>query len=102
MASVTIADLTNTFEKLSEFMTKNHLVSPGFTLVLQRGSKTNGVAWRIYETPADPSDGSGLFVPMVGSDYLGTTRVEAERVLRERLDVLSAAFNPARFPNVIG
>lgn len=96
MASVTTKDLELTFDQYATFMQDNHLVSPGFELVLQKGGA--GLSWRVYETPAD-NPGSKLFPPMVGDNFLGVTRVESDRILRDRLNTLDAALNPTRKPN---
>jgi hypothetical protein len=50
-------------------------------LVLQEGSKTYGRAFRIHFTGGSKY-GSGHWEPRGFSDYLGSTKAEAERTLR--------------------
>ena len=50
-------------------------------LVLQAGSKTYGRAFRIHFTGGSKY-GSGHWEPRGFSDYLGSTKAEAERTLR--------------------
>ncbi len=50
-------------------------------LVLQEGSKTYGRAFRVHFSGGSKY-GSGHWEPRGFSDYLGTTKAEAERTLR--------------------
>ncbi|MEE6286570.1 hypothetical protein V2J52_02755 [Georgenia sp. MJ173] len=73
--SATLADVRATFAHAKR-TAESIGVDGADRWVLQEGSKTYGRAWRIY--CRDPETG-GLYG---ASDYLGTTRTEAERTLR--------------------
>ena len=68
------------------------LIPAGFHLVFSTGSKTYGNAYRValtgdavpYPGGVDFPNGSGHGHPPIGSDFLGLTKADAERALRER------------------
>ena len=71
------------------------LIPDGFHLVFSNGSKTNGNAYRValVGKPVTNDDGttswpngSGHGRPPLGSDYLGWTKDEADRALRNRIE----------------
>jgi len=89
--SVTIKDLNHIFKIYAEQVDKAGGVPDGAKLILSLGSKTYGRAFRVNLT----GDGtkpdvynSGHFRPLIGDDYLGMTKYEADQTLRTVLRVL--------------
>jgi len=73
------------------------LIPEGMHLTFSTGSKLYGIAYRVAltgdrVTAADGTTsypkGSGHGRPPLGSDFLGMTKAEAERALRERVDTV--------------
>ena len=80
----TIKELNWAFESYVAQMEGLGAVPAGARLVLSEGSKTYGRAFRVNLT-GDGSEGSrynsGHYRPLVGPEYLGMTKSEAEQTL---------------------
>jgi len=96
MQRTTTADVEAAFRRYVALCTENGLVDPAYEIQMSTGSKSNGIAFRVYtilrdrETPG----WSGHRRPPIGGDFLGMTKAEAFDALIERnstiADVLDA------------
>tara|TARA_R110000803_G_scaffold56935_2_gene114547 strand:- start:17157 stop:17462 length:306 start_codon:yes stop_codon:yes gene_type:complete len=89
--TVTTKDLDRIFEIYATEIAAAGGVPDGARLILSHGSQTYGRAFRVNLT----GDGtkpdvynSGHFKPLIGNDYLGMTKYEADQTLRTVLRVL--------------
>ena len=81
---ITVKDVRRQFELYVDTMERAGLVPEGWRLVLQEGSSTYGIGWRVYMVPINPEEGTGHHEPMVGDNYLGSTAREAHERLCDR------------------
>ena len=75
---ITNEDLDNMLARYTRALKRlgiNTGTSDGTTIGMQRGSKTYGIAFRLFTTGG--ALGSGHHRPPVGDDYLGMTKREA-------------------------
>lgn len=93
--SITRKDLNVVFEHVVRLATESGVVRPGMKLVLMEGSKTYGRAYRLYEQPINPEDGTGMHGTLLlgPGSYLGMTKSEAYLTLSTIRDVLYAVTN---------
>lgn len=88
--STTTADLKIAQRLYAEACKDLGLIPEGMHLTFATGSKLYGIAYRVALTGDRAGDGtypkgSGHERPPLGSDFLGMTKAEAERALRERV-----------------
>jgi hypothetical protein len=96
MQAITKQDVDNAFQRYVQICTENNLTTPDREIQLTHGSKTNGIAFRVYTVGRDRTlpGWSGHSRPPAGDDFLGMTKAEAYATLQERnrtiADVLDA------------
>ena len=79
-------DVEAAFQRYVRLCRDNDLVTEGREIQLTHGSKTNGIAYRVYTVGRDRTipGWSGHSRPPVGDDFLGMTKAEAYATLQER------------------
>jgi len=85
------ADLEQRFEQYVSALDRLDMIPEGYRVVLQHGSKSNGIAYRAWLTGVqvwneawhryDYPNGSGVSHPPTGDDFLGMTKAEAHEKL---------------------
>ncbi len=86
MQTTTKQDVDNAFQRYVRLCRVNDLVQEGREIQMSHGSKTNGIAFRVYTVGADKTapGWSGHGRPPIGGDFLGMTKAEAYATLQER------------------